>query len=320
MLIVVITSSLIPSTQANPQLTLTVTTDKTSYYPEENVTIYGNLTLDGSPVTDGLVAIQVKNPKDQTVTIRTKTTGTPPSGTPYVGIRSLVPCNSTGGPKDSFRRGALAYFKLIVTNYDIEPREMLITVNTYYPNNVSFSLASFKSTLEGLTTVTVMLCIPVPGDAILGNSTAYGNAYADWPSSNGWPYCSEASATFEITNGGFFQSTGTITQQTITGQVNGNYNLTFQLAPQAEAGNNTIYATSRYYGEEISISTTFQVKMLGDVNGDGKVNYKDLYLLLIAYGSSEEDPNYNPEADFNRDGKVNYKDLYILLVNYGKTA
>jgi len=61
------------------------------------------------------------------------------------------------------------------------------------------------------------------------------------------------------------------------------------------------------------------VKMLGDVNGDGKVNYKDLYLLLIAYGSSEEDPNYNPEADFNRDGKVNYKDLYILLVNYGKT-
>jgi len=61
------------------------------------------------------------------------------------------------------------------------------------------------------------------------------------------------------------------------------------------------------------------VKMPGDTNGDGKIDYKDLYWLAVTYGSSYPLPQYNPNYDFNCDGKIDYLDLFILAINYGKT-
>jgi uncharacterized protein YgiM (DUF1202 family) len=78
-------------------------------------------------------------------------------------------------------------------------------------------------------------------------------------------------------------------------------------------------------GESDTADNTFvdgvvKVKMLGDVNGDEKVDYWDLFLLARAYGSVEGDPNWNEQADFNSDGWVNYMDLYILARNYGTSG
>jgi len=56
----------------------------------------------------------------------------------------------------------------------------------------------------------------------------------------------------------------------------------------------------------------------GDVNKDGKVDYKDLFALAAAYGARYGDDRYNVSADFNNDGKVDYKDLFTLAANYGK--
>jgi len=55
----------------------------------------------------------------------------------------------------------------------------------------------------------------------------------------------------------------------------------------------------------------------GDVDGDGHVDYWDVYLFLRAFGSVVGDPEYDERADFNGDGRINYQDVYILLVNYG---
>ena len=57
----------------------------------------------------------------------------------------------------------------------------------------------------------------------------------------------------------------------------------------------------------------------GDVNGDGKVDVRDLYAVARAYGSSEGQPNWNPACDINSDGKVDTRDYYITCRNYGKT-
>jgi len=58
----------------------------------------------------------------------------------------------------------------------------------------------------------------------------------------------------------------------------------------------------------------------GDGNHDGRVNYKDLGALAIAYGSKLGDGSgrYDPDYDFNSDGRINYVDLGKLAVNYGK--
>jgi hypothetical protein len=307
------------SVHASPALTLTVTTDKPEYYPNENVTIYGNLTVDETPVTDGLVAIQVKNPSGQTLMFRTEITGTPPSITPYVAVRSIIPCNSTGGPKDSFGRGTLAYFKLIVTNYDIDPRRALMTVSTYYSDNVPFCYSSFECELVEKTTTSIIFCLPIPQDATLGNSTAYGNAYSDLPENGGWPYCTEKSTTFLITSEGFSLSP-TMSEQTnqlaTTLQLEGNYNTTFKLSWETGAGDYAIYATSRYYGEEIFTNTTFSVKLQGDFDGDGDVDFTDLFVTMIGtyYYNYWNEGTYDPKADFDGDGDIDFTDLFIYMI------
>ncbi|MDH7477589.1 MAG: dockerin type I domain-containing protein [Candidatus Bathyarchaeota archaeon] len=58
--------------------------------------------------------------------------------------------------------------------------------------------------------------------------------------------------------------------------------------------------------------------ILGDIDGNGKVDIKDLVLLIKAYGSYPGHPQWNSNADINCDGKVDIKDLVLIIRNYGK--
>jgi len=302
--------------QASPTPALTVTTDKPAYYPKENVTTYGNLTQDGAPVPDGLVAIEVKDPKDQTLVIRTTTTGDAPPETPYVKVRSVIPCDSTGGPKDSFKRGLQAWFNLTITNYDIQPRNVCLTVNIYDSSGTPRGYDSILvPNMAGPSTSYAILCVLIPEEAALGNATVYGNVYTRWPSLGGWPYCTEESSTFLITNGGSssFTTTTALKQKTefsTTMQFNGNYNNTFKLPPRAAAGNYIIYVTTRYLGEEASSNTTFKVILIADFDGDGDVDGWDGIYFVDAYVDywtppvgEVTDPDYW-RCDLDGDGDV----------------
>jgi len=59
---------------------------------------------------------------------------------------------------------------------------------------------------------------------------------------------------------------------------------------------------------------------LGDINKDMKVDNKDLSQLAIAYGSSPEKPNWNPNSDINSDNIASVSDLFRLGKNFGKPA
>jgi len=56
---------------------------------------------------------------------------------------------------------------------------------------------------------------------------------------------------------------------------------------------------------------------LGDVNGDGYIDRKDIALAQKAFGSSPGTVNWNPAADLNGDGKVDMKDIAIVGRNQG---
>jgi hypothetical protein len=58
-----------------------------------------------------------------------------------------------------------------------------------------------------------------------------------------------------------------------------------------------------------------QTTLVGDVNGDGKVDLADLQAFAPAYGSRTGQPNYNPSADFNHNGVINFYDAKALLHN-----
>jgi len=68
-----------------------------------------------------------------------------------------------------------------------------------------------------------------------------------------------------------------------------------------------------------SFSYYLPTALVGDVNGDGKVNILDMALIAKAFGSSFGDSRYKPEYDLNNDKAVNIIDIAIAAKNFGKT-
>jgi hypothetical protein len=69
-----------------------------------------------------------------------------------------------------------------------------------------------------------------------------------------------------------------------------------------------------------SFDIVFDAKdhFLGDINRDGVVDGRDLAILSEAYGSSPQDPTWNPDADLNKDGFVDFVDLSLFRTDFGK--
>jgi len=60
-------------------------------------------------------------------------------------------------------------------------------------------------------------------------------------------------------------------------------------------------------------------RKLGDVNRDGVIDAQDLNLLQAAYTSTPGQPHWNPDCDLNGDGKVDMRDIGIASTNFGLT-
>jgi len=71
-------------------------------------------------------------------------------------------------------------------------------------------------------------------------------------------------------------------------------------------------------GLSAASNTSLTIRLLGDVNGDGRVDLKDLALVARAFGSTPTSPNWNPAADINGDGQVNMKDIALVVRNFGQ--
>jgi len=112
------------------RLEITVSTDKSSYGYREAVTVYGNVTFDGQPVENGLVGIQIEDPANKTIALRTVSHGDP-SGSWTVEVISVISCDGSGNPKSNFNRNTFAYFKATVKNNAISSRNALVSINIY---------------------------------------------------------------------------------------------------------------------------------------------------------------------------------------------
>lgn len=62
---------------------------------------------------------------------------------------------------------------------------------------------------------------------------------------------------------------------------------------------------------------TIEVRIPGDITGDGSVNVLDAIRLGTYFGLLEGDRGWNPDADLNHDGKINIIDMIILASNFG---
>ena len=100
---------------------------------------------------------------------------------------------------------------------------------------------------------------------------------------------------------------------------------------------NTIYhfraCASNTEGTVYGADKTFNTPMLGDFGcaNDGppdcKVDFEDLMIFALAYGSTPSDTNWNPVCDIaslggvlETDSKIDFEDLIIFAMHYGETC
>jgi hypothetical protein len=94
-----------------------------------------------------------------------------------------------------------------------------------------------------------------------------------------------------------------------SGFVYGNYTLTAYASP-VPGETNTTNNNLTY--------DLIAVTIPGDISGDFKVGPYDFALLAAAYGSTPDEPAWNPAADINSDGKVGPADFAQLSAHYGQ--
>lgn len=300
--------------------------DVNEYYNlGDPIIVNGTLTLDGSPVEDALVAIQIKNP-NETILVRTLTTGTTPSEEWQVELLEVIPCDSEGDPQSSFARGQKVHFEVWLQNNSGSNKTVLVTVCILYSNGIPAFLRPWNETFKPGPPESNLFGFELPDNAPTGTTVVYASALEKtYPENNGHAFCPEKSATFSITAGGKCLSTASNTSQETgfsTKATPGTFSMSFTTSDAGGIlGNYTVYSRARisYFPFFASdIPKTFEVVLITDLNGDAIVNMKDVYIVIKAFRSQPGDPNWNPKADINKDGIVNMKDVYAVIKDFGK--
>jgi len=84
------------------------------------------------------------------------------------------------------------------------------------------------------------------------------------------------------------------------------------------------YATPVPYETELTNNTYIdggvKIRIAGDTNGDGTIDYRDINHAAMAFGSTAASPRWNPYCDLDRDGLIDMKDIHTVARRFGQTC
>ena len=78
-----------------------------------------------------------------------------------------------------------------------------------------------------------------------------------------------------------------------------------------------VYANDTY--GDMGSSDTVYFTIICDLTSDGRVDMKDIYIVVKAFGSYPTHPRWNPLADVDMDNRVDMRDIYLVITDFGKT-
>jgi hypothetical protein len=293
---------------------LAVSTSAPSYGPGATIRVLGMLTLRGSPVLDGLVAVQVQDSLKNTRFVRVVKTGTPPE--PWmVRISSFTSCDFQGNPSSSFRQGTNAYFEITVESIDyVNERDVTVALDLFDPIGTSLSVQYSKFSLGPAKRFTIVTSMPIPADSYVGSAVCCASILTDFPRENGYPYCEEKYVEFTITGSGPQVPSGSSDLSAIG--ANGSYSLSFKLPDGSKIGEYVVSARGRY---NAAAGITFDYYWIPtDVNRDAIVNILDISFVAKAFHTRVGDLNYDQVADINNDNVVDIVDISRVAADFGK--
>jgi len=300
----------IPKTVAQFTLDVTLETDKTLYMQMELVNITGNVSFQNELVEDGLIGIQIENPLNQTIMLRTLPLATETSGGFTIEISSIIFCDQYGRPiPPTTQKDKYVWISMTVENKGVTTRTVHASITIVDSNLMPLDIGRASFTIPPGKTAQFVPRMYIPNWATLGTAFAYANAYSKYPKDGGYPLCPEKSLQFDIIESTANPPPAEPTQ-------NGTYELNFRLPSHMPSGIYQVTSAAWYIGYTGFSSKTFETIKLGDINEDGVVDIYDVTAVCIAYGSKEGDSNWYSKADLVKDGVIDVYDLTAVCLLY----
>jgi len=265
----------VPST-----LQVTVYADKPSYYIEEKILVYGKVTMDGVPIENELVALEVHDPAESTIVTRTLETNV--SG--IYSAKFQLPSEASAGTYTVYVSCSHNEARAEnTTSFELKLKALALTVKTTKESYMvgETIIIHGNVTFEGLPLQGVLIALEVRDP----NQSPMVMRVVE----------TEADGSYEL----HFNMPNDSKK--------GNYTV------HATASYETFKATEDknfVYGGSV---------IPGDVDGDGDVDIYDVVIILAAYGSRPGDPNWDPRADITEPyNKIDLYDAVLAMSHYGE--
>lgn len=161
------------------------------------------------------------------------------------------------------------------------------------------------------TTKTGCLPIPTVGQGYILNVSVTVQNQGDFTETFNVTLYANAIAIKNMTVSNLVNGTSTVLtfNWNTTSYAKGNYTMSAYAWPvedETETGDNTF------------TDGWIMLSIVGDINGDKKIDIKDLVLVIKYFATYPGHPNWNPNADVNCDGKVDIKDLVLVIKHFGE--
>jgi uncharacterized protein YfaS (alpha-2-macroglobulin family) len=264
---------------SSPTLQVTVYTDKPYYNIEENIYILGEVKVDGVPVENATVALEVRDPTASPVNVRSLTT------------------NALGKYDLSFKLSSQALTGTYTVN-----------VSCSYLGERATSTASFN--LEKASFLVVTLTIGRSAYKIEEPIEIYGNVTL-----TGVPVL-KALVAIEVQDPKYTPILVRVVETDTNGLYGLTFQLpsgsstgTYSVYASASYGNQKAVANSTFQ---------LKREIAADINGDGVVNILDIALVAKAWGAYPGHPRWDQRCDLDGNNIINIIDIALVAREYGR--
>jgi len=201
-----------------------------TFYPQDYVQVYANVTTSGAAVANAQVTFVIENPSSAVISVITNTTNT--QGTAYTAFRLPWLDNNTAdfgiwtiltsveisqnvftntlqfqysnvttlviSVPSSISRGSALTINATIPVISGAPATSMVTFTLYDSEQVpiDFYMANLTSAVNNVISATVT----IPSWAFTGAATVYVNVITNSPTAGGVPLISQQSATFQVTS------------------------------------------------------------------------------------------------------------------------
>jgi len=183
---------------ASPSTSFTTKTDQSTYHFRQNVTISGNFTKDEAPVSEALIALDVRNPNDQYIAFRAIPIGNPDE-TWEVEITEALALDQLGEPTSKVKINAQMQLYVTIHNNLANDRSGVVTATVYDGNLIPLGVRVASFSLSNGETKSRSWSFYIPEWAYDGKATIRYNVYTSYPKDEGVPYAPEQTVEFYIT-------------------------------------------------------------------------------------------------------------------------